>query len=52
MSERENLLNNLKIDRSAQPANEGSTPNKLYLLGAAILIVGLFWWLFLFDDEL
>ena len=52
MSERENLLNNLKIDRTAQPANEGSSPIKLYLLGAAILIVGIFWWLFLSDDEL
>ena len=52
MSERENLLNNLKIDRTAQPANEGSSPNRLYLLGAAILIVGIFWWLFSSDDEL
>ena len=52
MSEREDLLNNLKIDRTAQPANEGSSPNKLYLLGAAILIVGIFWWLFSSDDEL
>ena len=52
MSERENLLNNLKIDRTAQPANEGSSPIKLYLLGAAILIVGIFWWLFSSDDEL
>ena len=52
MSEREDLLNNLKIDRTAQPANEGSSPNRLYLLGAAILIVGIFWWLFSSDDEL
>ena len=52
MSEREDLLNNLKIDRTAQPANEGSSPIKLYLLGAAILIVGIFWWLFSSDDEL
>ena len=52
MSDKENLLNNLKIDRTAQPANEGSSPNKLYLLGAAILIVGIFWWLFSSDDEL
>ncbi len=52
MSEREDLLNNLKIDRTAQHANEGSSPNKLYLLGAAILIVGIFWWLFSSDDEL
>ena len=52
MSEREDILNNLKIDRTAQPTNEGSSPNKLYLLGAAILIVGIFWWLFSSDDEL
>ena len=52
MSNKENLLNNLKIDRSAPPTDEGSSSTKLYLLGAAILIVGFFWWLFLSDDEL
>ena len=52
MSDKENLLNNLKIDRSAMPTDEGSFSSKLYLLGAAILIVGFFWWLFLSDDEL
>jgi RND family efflux transporter MFP subunit len=52
MSDKENLLNNLKIDRSAPPTDEGSSSSKLYLLGAAILIVGFFWWLFLSDDEL
>ena len=52
MSDKENLLNNLKIDRSAPPTDEGSSSIKLYLLGAAILIVGFFWWLFLSDDEL
>ena len=52
MSDKENLLNNLKIDRSAMPTDEGSSSSKLYLLGAAILIVGFFWWLFLSDDEL
>ena len=52
MSDRENLLNNLKIDRSAPTAAEGPPSNKLYLLGAAVLIVGFFWWLFLSDDEL
>ena len=51
MSERENLLNNLKIDRSAEPS-EADSPNKLLLLGAAVLLVGFFWWLFLSDDEL
>ena len=52
MSDKENLLNNLKIDRSAPPTDEGSSSTKLYLLGVAILIVGFFWWLFLSDDEL
>ena len=52
MSDRENLLNNLKIDRSASPASEGQQSKKLYLFGISILIVGFFWWLFLSDDEL
>ena len=51
MSERENLLNNLKIDRSAEPS-EADSPNKLLLLGVAVVLVGFFWWLFLSDDEL
>ena len=51
MSERENLLNNLKIDRSAEPS-ESDSPNKLLLLGVAVVLVGFFWWLFLSDDEL
>ena len=49
MSERENLLNSLKIDRS-KDIPEDDSPIKLYLLGLAILLVGLFWWLFLSDD--
>ena len=52
MSDRENLLNNLKIDRSAPPAAVGQQSSKLYLLAISVLIVGLFWWLFLSDDEL
>ena len=52
MSDRENLLNNLKIDRSAPPVVGGSPSNKLYLLGAAIVLVSFFWWLFLSEDEL
>lgn len=52
MSDRENLLNNLKIDRSAPPVVDGSPSNKLYLLGAAIVLVSFFWWLFLSEDEL
>ena len=52
MSDREDLLNSLKIDRSAPPASEGLQSNKLSLFGISILIVGFFWWLFLSDDEL
>ena len=52
MSDRENLLNNLKIDRSAPPAAGGQQSSKLYLLAISVLIVGLIWWLFLSDDEL
>jgi len=52
MSDREDLLNNLKIDRSAPPSSEEQQSNKLYLFGISILIVGFFWWLFLSDDEL
>ena len=51
MSERENLLNNLKIDRSVEPS-EADSPNKLLLLGVAVVLVGFFWWLFLSDDAL
>ena len=52
MSDREDLLNSLKIDRSAPTASEGLQSNKLYLFAISILIVGFFWWLFLSDDEL
>ena len=52
MSDREDLLNNLKIDRSAPRSSKGQQSNKLYLFGISILIVGFFWWLFLSDDEL
>ena len=52
MSDRENLLNNLKIDRSAAPSEENLPSNRLYLLGVAVLLVSFFWWLFLSDDEL
>ena len=52
MSDRENLLNNLKIDRSAAPSEENLPSNRLYLLGVAVLLVSFFWWLFLSEDEL
>jgi hypothetical protein len=42
MSDRENLLNNLKIDRSAAPSEENLPSNRLYLLGVAVLLVSFF----------
>ena len=52
MAEREDLLNNLKIDRSKAPAEDQSFLRKLILFGAAIVIVGVFSWVFLSEDEL
>ena len=52
MSDKENLLNNLKIDRSAAPSEENLPSNRLYLLGVAVLLVSFFWWLFLSEDDL
>ena len=52
MSEREDLLNNLKIDRTKAPDTEDSSSRKLILLGIAIVIVGSFSWIFLSEEEL
>ncbi len=52
MAEREDLLNNLKIDRSKKPAEDQSFLRKLILFGAAVVIVGVFSWVFLSEDEL
>ena len=52
MSDRENLLNNLKIDRSRSPSEDKSSFNKLYLLGIAVSLVIFFSWLFLSEEEL
>ena len=52
MSDRENLLNNLKIDRSRSPSEDKSSLNKLYLLGIAVILVIFFSWLFLSEEEL
>tara|TARA_B100000609_G_scaffold159206_1_gene130731 strand:- start:77 stop:1222 length:1146 start_codon:yes stop_codon:yes gene_type:complete len=52
MSEREDLLNNLKIDRTKVPETEDSSSRKLILLGIAIVIVGFFSWVFLSEEEL
>ena len=52
MSEREDLLNNLKIDRTKVPETEDSSSRKFILLGIAIVIVGSFSWIFLSEEEL
>ena len=52
MSEREDLLNNLKIDRTKVPETEDSSSRKLILLGIAIVIIGSFSWIFLSEEEL
>ena len=52
MSEREDLLNNLKIDRTKVPETEDSSSRKFILLGIAIVIVGSFSWFFLSEEEL
>ena len=52
MSDREKLLNNLKIDRSRSPSEDQSSLNKLYLLGIAVILVIFFSWLFLSEEEL
>ena len=52
MSDRENLLNNLKIDRSTTPSQDQSSLSKLYLLGIAVILVIFFSWLFLSEEEL
>ena len=52
MSDRENLLNNLKIDRSTTPSQDQSRLSKLYLFGIAVILVIFFSWLFLSEEEL
>ena len=52
MSEREALLNNLRIDRSKAPEIEDSSSRKLILLGIAIVIISFFSWVFLSEEEL
>ena len=52
MSDRENLLNNLKIDRSTTPSQGQSRLSKLYLFGIAVILVIFFSWLFLSEEEL
>lgn len=52
MSDREDLLNNLKIDRSQATTEDRSSSRKFIMLGLAVFIVGLFSWIFLSEDEL
>ena len=52
MAEREDLLNNLKIDRSKAPAEDQPFLRKSILFGVAVVIVGVFSWVFLSEDEL
>jgi len=52
MSDREDLLNNLKIDRSQAPTGDHSSSRKFIMLGLAVFIVGMFYWIFLSEDEL
>jgi len=52
MAEREDLLNNLKIDRSQAPTEDHPFLRKFILFGIAVVIVGMFSWVFLSEDEL
>ena len=52
MSDRQNLLNNLKIDRSAPRSENVSIRNNIYLFGIAVVLVIFFSWLFFSEDDL
>ena len=51
MSEKEDLLNNLKIDRSEEPSSPEGAKNKFTLLAAAVVIVVAFFWFFNQEEE-
>ena len=51
MSEKEDLLNNLKIDRSEEPSSSEGAKNKFTLLAAAAVIVVAFFWFFNQEEE-
>ena len=51
MSEKEDLLNNLKIDRSKEPSSPEGAKNKFTLLAAAVVIVVAFFWFFNQEEE-
>jgi RND family efflux transporter MFP subunit len=52
MSEKEDLLNNLKIDRSEEPSSSEGAKNKFTLLAAAVVIVVAFFWFFNQEEEI
>ena len=52
MSEKEDLLNNLKIDRSEEPSSSEGAKNKFTLLAAAVVIVVGFFWFFNQEEEI
>ena len=52
MSEKEDLLNNLKIDRSEEPSSSEGAKNKFTLLAAAVVIVVAFFWFFNHEEEI
>ena len=52
MSEKEDLLNNLKIDRSEEPSSSEGAKNKFTLLAAAAVIVVAFFWFFNQEEEI
>tara|TARA_B100001540_G_scaffold134178_2_gene119263 strand:+ start:431 stop:1576 length:1146 start_codon:yes stop_codon:yes gene_type:complete len=52
MSEKEDLLNNLKIDRSKEPSSSEGAKNKFTLLAAAVVIVVAFFWFFNQEEEI
>ena len=51
MSEKKDLLNNLKIDRTAPPSEEPMTPLARYGILGAISVAIVFGWLFFTSDE-
>ncbi|GIS32103.1 MAG: hypothetical protein Ct9H90mP4_00170 [Gammaproteobacteria bacterium] len=51
MSEKEDLLNNLKIDRSEKPSSPEGAKNKFTFLAAAVVIVFGFFRVFLNPKE-
>ena len=51
MSDKEDLLNNLKIDRSAPPSEDPMSPQVRYGILGAISVLIVFGWLFFTGEE-